>query len=138
MSLPDTTSVLYPNKQTMSHFIFTGLIKAGQVKLDSVTGLYASSQFLSSKVSPTLLTSAPSPSRAHLGSTVGSPKSSQYLQQLASLNSSVSKWIHKHVEMNAYVDLTPIFRDYEAHLHDIDVKVGVVYGTDQLCCHGTT
>ena len=51
------------------------------------------------------------------------PPSNEYMQQLASLNTSVSQWIRKHVDSNPYVDLTPIFRDYTTHLRNIDAKV---------------
>ena len=51
------------------------------------------------------------------------PRSNEYMQQLASLNTSVSQWIRKHVDTNPYVDLTPIFRDYQTHLRNIDTKV---------------
>ena len=46
-----------------------------------------------------------------------------YLDLLRALNVGVSKWISNHVEKNPYVDLTPIFRDYEKHLETIDLKV---------------
>ena len=49
---------------------------------------------------------------------------SKYLEQLRSLNVSVSEWITQHVRENPFVDLTPIFRDYEGHLKSIDNKVG--------------
>ena len=45
-----------------------------------------------------------------------------YLQQLRSLNVSVSEWIGQHVTNDPHVDLTPIFRDYESHLRSIDTK----------------
>ena len=47
----------------------------------------------------------------------------KYLEQLRSLNISVSEWITQHVRQNPFVDLTPIFRDYEVHLKNIDNKV---------------
>lgn len=48
------------------------------------------------------------------------PPNAEYLSQLRSLNISVSEWINKHVKENPYVDLTPIFKDYEDHLKSID------------------
>lgn len=57
-------------------------------------------------------------------SVAGSSHNNEYLEQLSSLNTSVSQWISRHVSTNPYVDLTPIFKDYKTHLHDIDVKVG--------------
>ncbi|CAI8024153.1 Nuclear pore complex protein Nup50 [Geodia barretti] len=47
-----------------------------------------------------------------------------FLTELRSLNFSVSDWIVKHVRENPYVDLTPIFRDYEKHLRELDQKFG--------------
>lgn len=51
-----------------------------------------------------------------------SSMSSAYLQQLKELNHSVSEWIAKHIKENAFVDLTPIFQDYQTHLSNIDAK----------------
>ena len=45
-----------------------------------------------------------------------------YLHQLECLNTSVAEWISQHVQRNPLVDLTPIFRDYEAHLKSLDQK----------------
>ena len=47
---------------------------------------------------------------------------SQYLQSLKSLNESVLNWIKQHVEKNAYISLTPIFKDYEAYMEKIEAK----------------
>ena len=49
--------------------------------------------------------------------------STSYLDLLRALNVGVTQWISNHVEKNPYVDLTPIFRDYEKHLEAIDLKV---------------
>ena len=38
------------------------------------------------------------------------------------LNTSVAEWITQHVQRNPLVDLTPIFRDYEAYLSSLDQK----------------
>lgn len=45
-----------------------------------------------------------------------------YLHQLECLNTSVAEWISQHVQRNPLVDLTPIFRDYEAYLNSLDQK----------------
>ena len=45
-----------------------------------------------------------------------------YLHQLECLNTSVAEWISQHVQRNPLVDLTPIFRDYEAYLKSLDQK----------------
>ncbi|KAJ6668498.1 hypothetical protein lerEdw1_011980, partial [Lerista edwardsae] len=43
-----------------------------------------------------------------------------YHKQLAALNCSVRDWIVKHVNVNPLCDLTPIFRDYEKYLAEIE------------------
>lgn len=43
-----------------------------------------------------------------------------YLEQLGALNTSFCAWITKHVTDNAFVDLTPVFKDYEKHLATIE------------------
>lgn len=78
---------------------------------------------------------------SHLGGVSGpvsdtstsSSSHSEYLQQLCSLNTSVSQWISRHVSGNPYVDLTPIFKDYETHLRNIDAKVGKKVVQGCLC-----
>lgn len=46
--------------------------------------------------------------------------SDAYHKQLAALNCSVRDWIVKHVNVNPLCDLTPIFRDYEKYLAEIE------------------
>lgn len=53
------------------------------------------------------------------GNSDGSPS---YLEQIKSLNQSFINWIQSHVTSNPYIDLTPVFRDYEKHMKDIDSK----------------
>lgn len=43
-----------------------------------------------------------------------------YHKQLAALNCSVRDWIVKHVNTNPLCDLTPIFKDYEKYLANIE------------------
>ncbi len=52
----------------------------------------------------------------------GKPSNSKakYLGQLRSLNEGVSKWIKEHVDKNPYCILSPIFKDYEKHLAEIE------------------
>jgi len=42
------------------------------------------------------------------------------MQQLKRLNESVTQWIKDHVDRNAYCILTPIFRDYERYLAELE------------------
>ncbi|KAK3907558.1 Nuclear pore complex protein Nup50 [Frankliniella fusca] len=46
----------------------------------------------------------------------------EYYRKLKGLNESVSKWISSHVSSNPLILLTPIFRDYERHLANIQGK----------------
>uniref|UniRef100_H2Z2N7 RanBD1 domain-containing protein n=1 Tax=Ciona savignyi TaxID=51511 RepID=H2Z2N7_CIOSA len=47
-----------------------------------------------------------------------------YNHHLSALNKSVTQWIVDHVEKNPVCDLTPIFKDYQKHLSDIEDKYG--------------
>jgi nuclear pore complex protein Nup50 len=46
----------------------------------------------------------------------------EYLANLKSLNETVTTWITDHVKKNPCCVLTPIFRDYEKHLKDLESK----------------
>ncbi|KAF5282206.1 hypothetical protein FQR65_LT02903 [Abscondita terminalis] len=48
----------------------------------------------------------------------GKPK--EYYAKIKGLNQSVSKWIQTHVDKNPFLNLSPIFRDYEKYLEDIE------------------
>ena len=48
--------------------------------------------------------------------------SQEYLSHLKALNVQVSQWIKTHIEKNPYVFLTPVFKDYEKHLKDLEEK----------------
>lgn len=52
----------------------------------------------------------------------GSNSASQntYLSNLKALNISVSNWIKQHLDKNPYCILTPIFKDYENHLNEME------------------
>lgn len=54
-----------------------------------------------------------------------------HLENVKALNVSVCSWIKKHVDVNPYVDLTPIFRDYDKHMQGIDEKFLGVGGTKE-------
>ena len=45
---------------------------------------------------------------------------SDYLSNLKALNNSVLEWITQHVKKNPYCILTPIFKDYEKHLGELE------------------
>lgn len=54
-----------------------------------------------------------------------------YHQKLSALNKSLCQWISKHVEDNPICILTPVFKDYEKHLLEIQEspKVGITGGS---------
>jgi nuclear pore complex protein Nup50 len=52
--------------------------------------------------------------------TTNDSRSPEYYSELTGLNQSVSRWIKSHVDSNPLCILTPIFRDYELHLDEIN------------------
>ena len=52
-----------------------------------------------------------------MGSSPGNE--SKFFKELRLLNTSVSKWINRHLQENPYVDLSPVFNDYFEHLRKI-------------------
>lgn len=75
-----------------------------------------------------LFTSSPTPSQ--------SGSSREYNKQLMSLNCALRDWIVKQVNSTLPWDLTPIFRDYEKHLANIERSTILAnkMGT-QVDCH---
>ncbi|XP_018331221.1 nuclear pore complex protein Nup50 [Agrilus planipennis] len=49
-----------------------------------------------------------------------SSDSNEYYAKLKGLNESVTKWIKEHVDANPFLNLTPIFKDYEQYLENIE------------------
>lgn len=47
-------------------------------------------------------------------------KGKEYYAKLKGLNESVSKWIKKHVDDNPFISLTPVFKDYEKYLSELE------------------
>ncbi|KAJ8727088.1 hypothetical protein PYW08_015485 [Mythimna loreyi] len=52
-------------------------------------------------------------------------KKMKYYSKLKGLNESVSDWIKKHVEQTPLCILTPIFKDYEKYLKEIQEEYGL-------------
>ena len=50
--------------------------------------------------------------------------SQEYLSHLKALNNQVLSWLKLHIESNPLVILSPVFKDYETHLEDINKKYG--------------
>ncbi len=51
---------------------------------------------------------------------------SAYMTQLKRLNQEVCEWIKNHINENPYVDLSPVFKDYEKHLLNLEKKFPAV------------
>lgn len=47
---------------------------------------------------------------------------SAYMTQLKRLNYEVCEWVKKHINENPYVDLSPVFKDYDKHLLNLEKK----------------
>ena len=47
---------------------------------------------------------------------------SAYMTQLKRLNYEVCEWAKKHINENPYVDLSPVFKDYDKHLLNLEKK----------------
>lgn len=45
-----------------------------------------------------------------------------YMTHMKRLNEDVCEWIKKHISQNPYVDLSPVFKDYEKHLSTLEKK----------------
>ena len=54
------------------------------------------------------------------GSDLKEKARNRYLQKIRGLNKGVSEWIKQHVDKDAYCILTPIFKDYEKYLSEIE------------------
>ena len=46
--------------------------------------------------------------------------SREFLSHLKQLNKQVTAWLKTHVDKNPYVFLSPVFKDYERHLKDLE------------------
>merc|ERR1719400_91420 len=57
-------------------------------------------------------------------SKASSKHSIQYLCHLKALNNQVLAWLKMHIESNPLVILSPVFKDYETHLEEINTKYG--------------
>ena len=73
--------------------------------------------------------SAEKKEQASTSAKIGSGSSgSLYLSNLKSLNTSFLAWVEKHVRENPYVDLTPVFKDYEKHIGELERHNGSAPG----------
>ena len=52
--------------------------------------------------------------------------SREFLSHLKQLNKQVTAWLKTHVDKNPYVFLSPVFKDYERHLKDLE-KVSDIF-----------
>ena len=62
------------------------------------------------------------------------------MAQLRRLNQEVCEWLKKHISENPYVDLSPVFKDYEKHLGNLEKKYPAACKTVEMgnICPKTT
>ncbi|KRT81430.1 hypothetical protein AMK59_5887 [Oryctes borbonicus] len=53
--------------------------------------------------------------------TPNSEKDDEYYAKLKGLNESVSNWIKKHVDSNPFINLRPVFKDYEKYFDELEL-----------------
>lgn len=53
--------------------------------------------------------------------TSNNEKDDEYYAKLKGLNESVSNWIKKHVDTNPFINLRPVFRDYERYFDELEL-----------------
>ncbi|XP_063302804.1 nuclear pore complex protein Nup50 isoform X2 [Pelobates fuscus] len=118
------TSLLSNGSSTLSTSLFVNLTSTTNTK-PALGSLFANGPL------PTHGAGSSSTAKTNgegLLSTSGLPpnksSNSDYSKQLSSLNCCVRDWIVKHVNTNPLCDLTPIFKDYEKHLSNIEQKFG--------------
>ena len=56
--------------------------------------------------------------------TNGDNKPSQYLSHIKALNVQVLSWLKMHIDKDPLIILSPVFKDYEKHLNDIEKEFG--------------
>ena len=61
-----------------------------------------------------------------------SKHSTQYLSHLKALNNQVLAWLKMHIESNPLVILSPVFKDYETHLEEINTKYGASSSSEEV------
>ena len=54
----------------------------------------------------------------------GGSKTSEYLSHIKALNIQVLAWLKMHIEKDPLIVLTPVFKDYDKHLEDIEKLYG--------------
>lgn len=79
------------------------------------TGIFSGIRLLGSQAPP-----PPPPKFVTTEPASNKNEDARYLEQLSALNTSFCAWITKHVADNSFVDLTPVFKDYENHLAAIE------------------
>ena len=56
--------------------------------------------------------------------TNGGSKGSEYLSHIKALNLQVLAWLKMHIEKDPLIVLSPVFKDYDKHLEDIEKQYG--------------
>ena len=112
------------DKKDPPTFSFGTLTKDDSEKPPSNTAFSGFGGFgkLGSSGSTSIATSAPSVTqpKSDLEKSSKEEPSADYGQKVKELNLAVTKWIQTHVDKNPFCKLTPIFKDYEKYLKEID------------------
>uniref|UniRef100_U5EZQ4 Putative nucleoporin 50 n=1 Tax=Corethrella appendiculata TaxID=1370023 RepID=U5EZQ4_9DIPT len=111
------------SKQSAILSSFAGFGKSTAVAAASTTGFSlatTTTTTASTSFFPKALTSTATTSTAIDTVTSSAVKKDDYFAKIKELNQSVSKWIQKHVDENPICKLTPIFKDYEKYLEEIE------------------
>lgn len=59
-------------------------------------------------------------------------QSNDYYSKLKGLNQSVSNWIKKHVDTNPFINLQPIFKDYETYFNELEKEKDLKPDTNKV------
>lgn len=62
--------------------------------------------------------------KGRLAANAGKENNAKFLAKLKALNCSVLKWVNHHLDKNPYINLKPIFDDYNKHFQEIKMEYG--------------
>ncbi|GJQ69658.1 hypothetical protein Trydic_g17308 [Trypoxylus dichotomus] len=108
------TFTAFSNPSTSS-FAFLNNISTTKEDNSSVNGVNSSSIFTQPSNVNNPILSTPG------NKTLNSEKDDEYYAKLKGLNESVSNWIKKHVDGNPFINLRPVFKDYEKYFDELEL-----------------
>ncbi|XP_013185771.1 nuclear pore complex protein Nup50 [Amyelois transitella] len=114
VSVPQVSSTMFGGSTTNSSKLFTGTSSSSPFSIKPVIGgAQSSSGSLFTTGNNSSSTKEDKPAQKD------DDKKITYCSKLKGLNESVSDWIKKHVDETPFCILTPIFKDYEKYLKEI-------------------